>query len=101
MLRDDIRPQSRAVVEKLRRFGLRTVVLTGDRQATAEHLKHQLLLDEVRAELNPEQKVAAIDLFPLYSSHRLVLRPAIARSKQIFKSLAALGAQFLLVAKTI
>ena len=38
ILRDDIRPQARRVVDELRREGLRTVVLTGDRRATAEHL---------------------------------------------------------------
>jgi Cd2+/Zn2+-exporting ATPase len=60
ILRDDIRPQARAVIERLRWEGLRTVVLTGDRQSTADHLKQQLGLDDVRAELKPEQKVAAI-----------------------------------------
>lgn len=60
VLRDDIRPQARQVVEELRRAGLRTVVLTGDRKATAEHLKDELRLDDVRAELKPEQKVAEI-----------------------------------------
>jgi Cd2+/Zn2+-exporting ATPase len=35
-------------------------VLTGDRKETAEHLKDELRLDDVRAELNPEQKVAEI-----------------------------------------
>ena len=60
ILRDDIRPQSAAVVEALRGEGLRTVVLTGDRQATADHLRAELKLDDVRAELKPEQKVGAI-----------------------------------------
>ena len=36
------------------------VVLTGDRKATAEHLRDELQLDDVRAELKPEEKVAAI-----------------------------------------
>ncbi len=60
LLRDDIRPQARAVVDELRREHLRTVVLTGDRKATAENLKERLHLDDVRAELKPEEKVAAI-----------------------------------------
>ncbi|MGA2801123.1 MAG: cation-translocating P-type ATPase [Verrucomicrobiota bacterium] len=60
ILRDDIRPQSAPVVEALRKEGLRTVVLTGDRRATAEHLRDKLHLDDVRAELKPEQKVEAI-----------------------------------------
>src|SRR5438128_7400835 len=63
LLRDDIRPQSRPVIEQLRREGLRTVVLTGDRKAAAEQLKQQLQLDDVRAELKPEEKLAVIRSF--------------------------------------
>jgi Cd2+/Zn2+-exporting ATPase len=60
ILRDDIRPQSATVIQELRNEGLRSVVLTGDRKAAAEHLREELKLDDVRAELKPEQKVAAI-----------------------------------------
>lgn len=60
ILRDDIRPQARLVLDELRKSGLKSVVLTGDRRATAEHLRSELHLDEVRAELKPEDKVAAI-----------------------------------------
>jgi Cd2+/Zn2+-exporting ATPase len=60
LLRDDIRPQAGEVVDELRRERLRTVVLTGDRQSAAENLKERLGLDDVRAELKPEEKVAAI-----------------------------------------
>jgi Cd2+/Zn2+-exporting ATPase len=63
LLRDDIRPQAKSVIEKLRREGLRTVVLTGDRKAAADQLKQQLQLDDVRAELKPEEKVAVIRSF--------------------------------------
>ena len=60
LLRDDIRPQSRRVVEELRTEGLRSIVLTGDRTSAAEHLRTELHLDDVRAELKPEGKVEAI-----------------------------------------
>ncbi len=60
ILRDDIRPQSASVIEELRHEGLRSVVLTGDNQATGEHLRTELKLDDVRAGLKPEEKVAAI-----------------------------------------
>ena len=60
ILRDDIRPQSASVVQELRDEGLRSVVLTGDRKAAAKHLRAELKLDDVRAELKPDQKVAAI-----------------------------------------
>jgi Cd2+/Zn2+-exporting ATPase len=60
LLRDDVRPQSRAVLEQMRAAGLQSVVLTGDRKAAAEHLRTQLPVDDIRAELRPEDKVAAI-----------------------------------------
>ncbi len=60
LLRDDIRPQSRQVIDELRQEGLTTIVLTGDRKAAAEHMRTELQLDDVRAELKPENKVAAI-----------------------------------------
>jgi Cd2+/Zn2+-exporting ATPase len=60
LLRDDIRPQSRQVVEELRREGLRSVVLTGDRREAGEHLREVLHVDDVRAELKPDEKVAAV-----------------------------------------
>jgi Zn2+/Cd2+-exporting ATPase len=62
-LRDDVRPQARAVVDELRRQGLHTVVLTGDRREAAEHLRSLLDVDDVRAGLNPEEKVAALREF--------------------------------------
>jgi Zn2+/Cd2+-exporting ATPase len=60
VLRDDIRPPAALGMEDFRHEGLYTVVLTGDRKATAEYLRAELKLDDVRAELKPEQKVAAI-----------------------------------------
>jgi Zn2+/Cd2+-exporting ATPase len=60
ILRDDIRQQAREVIDELRAEKLRTVVLTGDRKSAAEHLRVELKLDDVRAELKPEQKVAAV-----------------------------------------
>jgi Cd2+/Zn2+-exporting ATPase len=60
LLRDDIRPQSRQVINELREEGLKTVVLTGDRKSAAEHMRVELQLDDVRAELKPESKVAEI-----------------------------------------
>jgi Cd2+/Zn2+-exporting ATPase len=62
ILRDDIRPEACELVEELHREGLRAVVLTGDRQATADHLRAELGIEDVRAELKPEEKLAAIRL---------------------------------------
>jgi P-type Cu2+ transporter len=60
LLRDQLRPESRGVLEELRRRHIRTVMLTGDRRLTAEAVARELGVDEVRAGLLPEQKVQAI-----------------------------------------
>jgi Cd2+/Zn2+-exporting ATPase len=60
LLKDEIRPQARDVVVELRKLGLKMLALTGDRRATGEALKEALALDDVRAELRPEDKVKAI-----------------------------------------
>lgn len=59
-LRDDIRPAARWVVEALHARGLRSVVLTGDRPEAAAHLREVLSVQEVRAGLRPEEKLAYI-----------------------------------------
>ena len=69
ILRDDIRPQSRQLIDELRSENLHPVVLTGDRKAAAEHLRTQLNLDDVRAELTPEQKLAEIRLLTSQGKH--------------------------------
>lgn len=60
LLRDQLRPESRAVLEALRHRSIRSVMLTGDRRHTAEAVARELGVDEVRAGLLPEQKVQAI-----------------------------------------
>jgi Cd2+/Zn2+-exporting ATPase len=60
VLRDDIRPQARQVLQELRQEGLRPVVLTGDRKAAGEHLRTELALEDIRSELKPEEKLAEI-----------------------------------------
>jgi Cd2+/Zn2+-exporting ATPase len=60
LLKDQIRAESRAVLLALKAAGIRTVMLTGDRRRAAEVVARELGLDEVRAGLSPEDKVAAI-----------------------------------------
>jgi Cd2+/Zn2+-exporting ATPase len=63
LLRDEIRTQSREVLARLRAAGIRTVMLTGDRSHAAEAVAREIGLDEVKAGLTPEDKVAAIQAF--------------------------------------
>ena len=60
LLRDQIRVESKGVLAELKAMGIRTVMLTGDRRQAAESVAKELGLDEVRAHLTPELKVAAI-----------------------------------------
>ena len=60
LLRDQIRAESRAVLAELKRQGILTVMLTGDRRHSAEAVAKELGLSEVRSTLTPEGKVAAI-----------------------------------------
>jgi Cd2+/Zn2+-exporting ATPase len=59
---DAVRPEARAVVAALRDAGVeRLVMLTGDNRATAEAIGREVGIDEVQAELLPEDKVAAVE----------------------------------------
>jgi len=60
LLQDQIREQSKGVLAALKAMGIRTIMLTGDRRHTAEKVAKELGLDEVRAGLSPEDKVAAV-----------------------------------------
>lgn len=61
-VQDTVRPEASQALAALRRSGIsHLVMLTGDSWATAKAIGDQLGLDEVFAELLPEQKVAVIN----------------------------------------
>ncbi|MCL2114484.1 MAG: heavy metal translocating P-type ATPase [Streptococcaceae bacterium] len=58
---DKVRPEALSALTRLRQQGIsRTIMLTGDNVATAQVVARQLGIDEVHAELLPEQKAAII-----------------------------------------
>ena len=57
---DTLKPSAAAAVAELRRLGLRTVLLTGDGQATAQAVAAEAGTDEVIAGALPDHKVAVI-----------------------------------------
>ncbi len=71
---DAVRPEAKGIVAGLHRAGIRHVVmLTGDNRATAEAIARETGIDEVRAELLPGDKVAAVeDLVRRYGSVAMV-----------------------------
>lgn len=59
-LSDVIRPEAKAVVEKLSKLGTKSVLLTGDNKRTAEYFAAKAGISEVYAELLPDKKVETI-----------------------------------------
>lgn len=57
---DSVKEGSRDAVRELQDAGLRVVMLTGDRKATARAIAEEVGITDVRAELLPEHKVGAI-----------------------------------------
>ncbi|MBB1247533.1 heavy metal translocating P-type ATPase [Rhizobium sp. G21] len=60
-MRDEPRPDARAGLTALGDLGVRTVMLTGDNSRTAQAIGAQLGMDDVRAELLPEDKQAIVN----------------------------------------
>ena len=59
---DEVRPESKYAVDRLHQLGVEHVVmLTGDNGRTARAIADEVGVDDVRAELLPEDKVAAIE----------------------------------------
>jgi Cu2+-exporting ATPase len=62
-LEDEIRPESAEAVERLHVLGLRVAMITGDAQAVADAVARRLGIDEVAAQVLPEDKAAAVRRF--------------------------------------
>lgn len=59
-LRDEPRPEAQEAVSALHNRGIRTVMLTGDNRRTGETIAKSLGIDDIRADLKPDDKVSAI-----------------------------------------
>ncbi len=58
---DTIRPAAETIVKRLKKLGVKQIImLSGDSDRTARHIGQQLGIDEVYAELLPEDKVTVI-----------------------------------------
>jgi Cu2+-exporting ATPase len=59
-LEDEIRPESKEAVDELHRFGVRVVMITGDARQVADAVAAAIGVDEVFAEVLPEDKDRAV-----------------------------------------
>jgi len=60
---DPVKSTTPEAIDLLHREGLRLVMLTGDNRTTAEAVARRLQIDEVQADVLPEQKAAVIKRF--------------------------------------
>lgn len=60
-LSDTLRPTSADMVARLKKDGVKTVLLTGDNRQTADYFAGQVGISEINAELLPEDKVSRIE----------------------------------------
>ena len=60
-VRDELRPEAAEVVAQLRRDGYHVAMLTGDNAATAAALARDVGIEDVHAELRPEDKARLIE----------------------------------------
>jgi Cu+-exporting ATPase len=58
---DTVKPTSAAAIASLRALGLHPILLTGDNERTANAVAAAVAIEDVRAELLPEEKVAVVD----------------------------------------
>jgi P-type Cu2+ transporter len=59
-LEDEIRPESRPAIDELHRLGIKVIMITGDAHQVADTVANELGLDEVFAEVLPEDKDKAV-----------------------------------------
>jgi Cu+-exporting ATPase len=59
-LSDQLKPDSQTAVRELQQLGLKTVLLTGDNEATARFIARQVGIDDVRANVKPGGKADVI-----------------------------------------
>lgn len=57
---DTLRPDALRTIERIQQMGIVTVMLTGDNQQAANRVGRALGIDDVRAGLHPDDKVAAV-----------------------------------------
>ncbi|MBU1178363.1 heavy metal translocating P-type ATPase [Patescibacteria group bacterium] len=57
---DTIKDTSREAIAALREIGIKTIMITGDNQRTAAAIAEQVGIDEVRAQVLPQDKAAAV-----------------------------------------
>ena len=60
LIADTLKPEAKSAVSRMKQLGLTTAMLTGDSEETASSIAAETGIDEVRARLLPDEKLAAM-----------------------------------------
>lgn len=71
MFEDRIRPESKKSIEILHKLGIKTIMVTGDSRAVAERIAKVLDINEVHAEVMPQEKVEIVKRLQL-EGHKII-----------------------------
>ena len=70
---DQVAPNAPAAIARFGDLGLRTVMVTGDNRAAAEHVAGQVGIDEVRAEVLPSDKFTVVTQLQADGTHHVAM----------------------------
>jgi heavy metal translocating P-type ATPase len=83
---DKVRTESKRAISDLKRMGIRTIMLTGDKREVATAVAKEVGIDEVHSELLPQDKVSFVESL-VSAGHRVAMvgdgindAPALARA---------------------
>ena len=68
---DKIRPESKKTIENLHRLGIKTIMITGDSKVVAEKTAETLGINEIYAEVMPQEKVEIVKRLQL-EGHKII-----------------------------
>lgn len=61
ILKDEIKPEAKATIEKLKQQNIHVVMLTGDSSTVAKNIAKEVAIDEVKAEVSPIDKINYVE----------------------------------------
>lgn len=70
-IEDEIKPEARQVIDYLKKRGIQTILLSGDREKKCRELANALGIEEVYAERRPEEKLRIIG--ELSAKHKIAM----------------------------
>jgi Cd2+/Zn2+-exporting ATPase len=61
IIADELKKDARQAIDQMHALGIRTVMLSGDKQAVVDHVSRELNIDEAYGDLLPEEKVEKVE----------------------------------------